>query len=594
MEPSAGVSVAVMRPPFRTWSVLLAVFILGTASAGWAQTAGQPPAEACKPGGFTVIGHPDEYGPKLEPHYAVSIHDGFEGGFLTRESLWVPSIETALDKWNAVAGTAWRFELEGLTAAPPDPFDGRITVAPCGVLFDCPAGPPPTYPEGPGPGDIDFFPARQSVLAVTLIVEDSTLGKRVADSDIIFNPTMPFHVDPSDGQVDFETVLLHELGHALGLDHNDNCTSEPTVMESVVGLNDRKRALFAEEQEGVRFLYPAGGSAAVRLLDSDRRLEVKVAAGSTSAPHEIRLFGLRPERWTATATAEWTEVDPPAGRFTTDGSLQVWVDARSLPPGEYSAAVQVQVEERPAAPAAVVEIALTVEAPELSSGTPRIASVVNGANLRSGRLAPGSLFTIFGEDLASETAAAESLPLPARLAGTEVLVNGRRAPLLYVSPTQINAAVPAETPIGRGGVIVRSAAGQNRGHPVEVRAAAPELFLIEGDQAQALNADGSWNSADKPAAADEILTIYWTGLGVSDPWVGAGEAAPVERPAVAAHPVTVKIGGREAEVRFAGLAPGFAGLGQLNAVTPAGVAGRLPIQITVAGFESPLAWIWVR
>ena len=104
---------------------------------------------------------------------------------------------------------------------------------------------------------------------MTLIFSDLSVERSIADSDIFFNPEAPFQTSPNGTQVDFETVLLHELGHALGLDHNDNCVVGPTVMESVVSLGVRKRDLFAAETEGVKFLYPDGSSPAIRIFDRD-------------------------------------------------------------------------------------------------------------------------------------------------------------------------------------------------------------------------------------------------------------------------------------------------------------------------------------
>ncbi len=62
---------------------------------------------------------------------------------------------------------------------------------------------------------------------------------------------------------------------------------------------------------------------------------------------------------------------------------------------------------------------------------------VNAADY-SLNLAPGALASAFGTDLAAATEQAKGLPLPTELAGTRVLVNGKAALLLYVSPSQIN------------------------------------------------------------------------------------------------------------------------------------------------------------
>src|SRR5690349_9651326 len=59
---------------------------------------------------------------------------------------------------------------------------------------------------------------------------------------------------------------------------------------------------------------------------------------------------------------------------------------------------------------------------------------------------PGSLVSIFGAHLASAPGAAQAIPLPVALGGVTVSFNGIAAPLLYVSPLQINAQLPWTVP----------------------------------------------------------------------------------------------------------------------------------------------------
>src|SRR5206468_4331368 len=80
---------------------------------------------------------------------------------------------------------------------------------------------------------------------------------------------------------------------------------------------------------------------------------------------------------------------------------------------------------------------------------------------------------------------------------------------------------------------------------------------------------------DHPATAGETLEIYGLGLGVTDPMVEAGVASPASPPARALQTPGLQIGGRDAVVVFAGLAPGFAGVYQVNAIVPAGLSPGL-------------------
>ena len=207
----------------------------------WAQTLGQPPVEACKPGDFTVVGYPDEFGPKPDANFRVLIDEKFNGQFLTTDRIWVPVIQDTIEKWNGISGSTWSFDTIGLTDKAPDDEDGETTIAACGFQFECPDS-VPTLPLGTA--------ANQTILAVTLIFEDESRFRAISDSDVFFNPAIPFWTEPSTAQIDFATVLIHELGHVIGLGHNDNCVVGPTVMESIVDLGETRRNLSSAEMEG--------------------------------------------------------------------------------------------------------------------------------------------------------------------------------------------------------------------------------------------------------------------------------------------------------------------------------------------------------
>ena len=85
--------------------------------------------------------------------------------------------------------------------------------------------------------------------------------------------------------------------------------------------------------------------------------------------------------------------------------------------------------------------------------------VVNGVTfeLAPSMVAPGGIFSVFGFNLAPGLLPASAIPLPVSLGSpaVEVTVNGRSAPLYFVSPTQINAQVPWETEPGQAQVVVK-------------------------------------------------------------------------------------------------------------------------------------------
>ncbi len=560
------------------------------------QTPGQPPVEACKPGNFSVVGYPDEFGPKTNRTYRVRIDKRFDGSFLTQQPIWVPVIQQAVEKWDAVSGADLSFEMEGLSTLDANGFDGVLTIAACGGgMFTCPEGPTPTIPPGPQPPTF----AQGGVIAVTLISSRGGVAKPIDDADIFFNPEIPLSTAPAGNQIDFESVLIHEIGHAVGLGHNDNCVVGPTVMESVIGFGD-KRAIQSPEMEGVRFLYTEPSAAAVRIFQKDRTLRFDAVQGRVP-PFEqgVPIYGRRGGRWLATATTtsggNWVVLGPPAGRFPADSVLEVGINSSSLAPGNYSATVSVNIEGH-TGPAATVAVTLHVEAALPLEQRPFLtrAGIVAASNTASAALAPGSLFTLFGEWLAAETAEAGAAPLPTRLGGAEVIVNGVKAPLLFVSRQQINGQIPAEVLPGRGGIIVRTGLGQTPSIPVDLTSTAPEFFLIDGDQVLALNPDSTVNSETNAAPQGTFISLFLTGQGSVTPPVSSGRAAPLSPLSRVIPFASARIGGQEAKILFLGLAPGFVGLAQASIELPAGATGRLPVVLTIDGNTGSSGFISVE
>ena len=209
------------------------------------------------------------------------------------------------------------------------------------------------------------------------------------------------------------------------------------------------------------------------------------------------------------------------------------------------------------------------------------SSIVNAASSRAEPLAPNTIATIYGRDLAftSRAVAPEEVRgnmLPTVLIGTgvRVTVNGISAGLYYVSPGQINFLVPviepgaAEIRVSRDGLYGLAAR-------VAVAEAAPALFQMDPEFAVATHVDGSVLTFDRPAGAGEIVILYATGLGRTRPQAATNEiparAAPLER----GTSFRVTVGGEPAAVLYAGVAPGFAGLQQINVRLP-GSFGRDP------------------
>ncbi len=193
--------------------------------------------------------------------------------------------------------------------------------------------------------------------------------------------------------------------------------------------------------------------------------------------------------------------------------------------------------------------------------------------------AAGGLATIYGWNLAPGEHVAHSAPAPMEWEGTRLLLGGRNLGMLYASPMQINLVLPDEA-TGAQVLQVRTRNGEVS-MDAEVRAVSPTLFgrLAGGKEwAAALHADGTLVDSQRPAVPGEWISVFGTGLGRVRGAAPYGQVAPAAPPATAMGKVSATVNGYEAVVSFAGRAPGFWGLDQINLQVPArGGAGPLRV-----------------
>lgn len=195
-------------------------------------------------------------------------------------------------------------------------------------------------------------------------------------------------------------------------------------------------------------------------------------------------------------------------------------------------------------------------------------------------VAPGSLVTVFGANLATQTATL-SPPLTNSPDGTTVTLGTLPAPVLYLSSTQINLQVPFDAPIGTQTVNVLSPMGVTNA-TVLVVAAAPAIFRT-GGVGIITNLTGELlNSPGLGALPGDYITIWCTGLGDVTNRPPAGAAPPSGPPySQTIQTPTVIIGGVPATVLYSGLAPGFVGLYQVNVQVPAKGLADVTVPVSV-------------
>ena len=202
-------------------------------------------------------------------------------------------------------------------------------------------------------------------------------------------------------------------------------------------------------------------------------------------------------------------------------------------------------------------------------------------------LSPGSLFSIFGTNLASGEQTAGSAPLLTTLGATMVTINGTPAPLLYVGPKQINGQVPYE--VGIGAAVVQAVVNGVAATPlsVSVSATAPRLFTDPANVCIAQNEDGSLNSASNPVKAGRYVVGYLIGLGAVTPPVPTGNAAPATPFSIPSGARSTVVGTRTIAPAYLGLTPFSVGLRQANVLVPSDFGtGLQPFSVTVGNGTS--------
>jgi uncharacterized protein (TIGR03437 family) len=200
-------------------------------------------------------------------------------------------------------------------------------------------------------------------------------------------------------------------------------------------------------------------------------------------------------------------------------------------------------------------------------------------------VAPGAYVSIYGSNLASATAGATQ-PYPTQIGDVQVLVDGVAQPLVFVSAGQINFVYANSNP-GVTKLTVKNMNGQNTVN-VRVAPAVPSIFLLDSaSTAAAVNAlTGSIVSASSPFHAGDVISLYVTGLGATTRTSGLDYAQIVP---------TVSVGGASCPVLYAGRAPSFAGLDQINCTIPSVSAGAaVPVVVTSNGRSSSTAFIPIK
>jgi uncharacterized protein (TIGR03437 family) len=297
----------------------------------------------------------------------------------------------------------------------------------------------------------------------------------------------------------------------------------------------------------------------------------------------------------AAATGSWLSAT------LTNGVVTVTADPTSLTPGVYPGTVT--IASNAANSSVVVPIQFTVEA----QGAPvaYAGAAVNNGTFQSGEpLAQGDIAAIFGDQFTLQGLAYPTgLPLTTNLNGTQVLVNNIPAPIFFISNGQIDFEVPFE--VSSGPTTIRVVRNGQQGNLIAATIAdsAPRFLLLNGGPYAVLNTPDSppvvTGVPAHPAKGGDVVIVYAIGLGQTTPPVKTGAGAPGSPNLANVPDVQVCLGTSTPfgkadcfKPDFAGLAPGFVGLYQINVKIPGGLpSGNSTFSFTVGNVPSNVVQI---
>jgi uncharacterized protein (TIGR03437 family) len=231
----------------------------------------------------------------------------------------------------------------------------------------------------------------------------------------------------------------------------------------------------------------------------------------------------------------------------------------------------------------------------ISQAAPVLTAAANAASYAPGPVTPGEIVTIFGSGMGPATLMSlhitDAGTVDTSLGGTQVFFDGYPAPVIYSSSTAVSVIVPYEIAGSQTtSMMIQYQGAHSNRMTVPVLASLPGIFTIDASgfgQGAILNQDTSVNSSQNGADPGSVVSIYATGGGQTDPPSADGTLATTAASTVL--PVKVQIAGEDANVLYAGAAPGEpAGVIQVNARIPADVSRgtNVPVIIIVGGTSS--------
>lgn len=483
--------------------------------------------------GFSGAFSPHAAGPNLNADTGTRFIVRYSG-FPQAAQLFVPNAIAGSDALQPTAGGDFGLPAAGGSYAPT--FSGSLLLSLVSGADSTGAGGSLVYtPGAPGSGPVSF----DAVTALQIVNGAAYAVYEVVDSN-------QFTVESAQ----FPTFLgLASNAVQIAVETGESVTYAPASTVPVASSNAPiPRFVAAVPKSDCTIIGDCNALYYPQLNVSTVPLQFSLPAGSPNQVKGLPVLngGAGVLYWSASVTYQsgsgWLTISPASG--INNGSISVYANPGSLPVGTYQATITVT-----GGTAGQQVVPVTLAITQAVPLAPSITSVVNAASFSKAPVVPGSLATILGSGLT----------------GTKVSAsfNGLDAPVSFSNATQINLLVPAALASLTSAQLSITVDGRT-GLPFTVPVASFEPGIFSG---AVLNQDSTVNSTTNGAAAGSVIYFYATGLS------GAGT-------------ITARIGNTEiTNLLYAGPAPGFPGVQQVNLMVPAEL-GAMATQLYACGTGS--------
>jgi uncharacterized protein (TIGR03437 family) len=385
--------------------------------------------------------------------------------------------------------------------------------------------------------------------------------------------TPPSGTTPSSVQVSVNGASL-AVGQYIGTIFIASAGAGGSPIAVGVILNVVAPAVLAAAPTTLSFAYIVGLA-----VPAAQNLAISSTGGAGNVPVTAQV------QYAGAAVQSWLTVTPTASN-NTPATFAVSVATSGLAAGKYQANIVI------ASPTALASVTIPVTLTVTAIPQPVIGAVANAASYSTGGVSPGENIVIFGSGIGPATITS-AVPVngvfPSVVANTRVLFDGTAAPIIYVSSGQTSVMVPYGV-AGRTStnIVVEFSGVQSAPINQLVALAAPGIYTLnqQGTGPGAiLNQDLSLNGLNNPEKRGNVIAIYMTGEGQTNPQGADGVVIPPVLSALKKplQQVTVTIGGVDAVVAYAGSAPSLiSGVMQVNAIIgPTTPTGPQPVVVTV-------------